>query len=303
MQGTSVSCGIFMIISFIGTNKGNNHCKRAAATLGGLLSLSNNKKVCVIQICNSEMGIEHLMMGKTYERNAINALNIGVDETGIDGMIRKASSAKLSKDDYVAACKAMLNSENRLDILGVSRTKNFMELIPTENRTELIKTIIHDAEKFYKYVIVVLPNDPDVAGRFITESDINVCCVRQADHEEPYLNDKKNVFLVPDFDPESKYTLKEIRKAYHDDDPKAKIFAMPYNIQFRDACYSRELLRWMYKNYNADINDFNFTFIDKMQKFADFVSDTVKDDGEEEGDDTTIIVERKKKSLKERMRK
>lgn len=285
-----------MIISFIGTNKGNNHCKRAAATLGSLLSLNNNKKVCIIQIFNSDTGIEHLLMGKTYERNQINALNIGVDETGIDGMIRKASSARLSKDDYLASCRAMLNSENRLDVLGVSRTKNFMELIPAENRTELIKAIIHDAEKYYKYVIVVLPNDEDIAGRFITESDINICCVRQADHEEPFLNDKKNVFLVSNFDPESKYTLKEIKKEYHDDDPKAKVFAMPYNIHFQDACFGKELLRWIYKNYNAGVNDFNYLFMEKMQLFTDYISDGVKDDDEDE-----IIAEKRvKKTRKER---
>ena len=264
-----------MVITFVGTDKGSNSSKKVVAAIGSMLSLSNNKRVCIIQITNDQTGVDSLFMGKAFKQSELNKLKKrGVNDKGLDALIRKASSMKLDKDHYHTACNAMLVSDNRLDVLAPSEQKSFIDNIYADNNVDTIKRIIEDAGQFYHFVLVLLPKDERVIQSFITTGDVNVCCLRQSEHEEPYVTDKRNIFVTTNFDPESAYDLKRISKEYHNDDPKAKHFAFLYNTQFRDACHELSLLKWMHKNYNVTTSDINYDFISALQNLTDIVSDT-----------------------------
>ena len=65
-----------MIITFVGTTKGNNSAKKAATMAAGLLSLSNNKSVCLMQINYDIVDCASYMVGK--EMNQQGKFNAGI---------------------------------------------------------------------------------------------------------------------------------------------------------------------------------------------------------------------------------
>lgn len=288
-----------MIITMNGTNKGGNNVKWAAAMMGSLLSLSNNKKVCIIQLSHNVVGIETTMVGKIDKENetGASANRLMVSDDGIDNLMRKAATMKLTSDHFQTSCRCMLKTENRLDVLGISKAGNFIDSLKAEGKIDDIKRIIRSANEFYNFVIVVLPSNEFISSQFIPMADHNICCVRQADVEEIYLGYRKdkssdkekdshehvqNSILVTSFDEESMYNLNAIQKMYrksidkeeNGSKVKFKVYAMPYNIGFSDACYSNDMLRWIYKNYNAGVSDINYTLINTMQNFVNDITDT-----------------------------
>lgn len=263
-----------MIITFSGTNKGNNSSKKVAAAIGAMLSLSNNKKVCIIQISNDSVGIEDLYNGKVLNQSTVGMKELGIDEHGIDSMIRKSDTMKLLSEHYYTACNCMLKSDNRLDVLGGSKQKTFLEDVTSSEKTSSIKRIIEAADKFYNFVLVVMPNQEHIVEAFINVGETHVCCVRQSEKEEAFFTDKRNVLVVSNFDPESVYTLKYITKEYKSEGAKFKAFPMHYNTQYRDAYHGQSLLKWLYKNCNITTTDINYDFITALQKLTDYISDT-----------------------------
>lgn len=270
-----------MIITFVGTNKGNNSAKKVAAAVGAMLSLSNNKKVCIIQISNDATGIEDFYNGKTISQASIGMKQFGFDDHGIDGIIRKADNMKLTKEHFHTACNCMLKSDNRLDILGNSKQKTFLDNIFIDGKTDSVRRVIQSADKLYNFVLVILPNREDIVEAFINEGDVNVCCVRQSEREEPFLTDKKNVMVITNFDPESVYTVKNITKEYKSEGVRLKTFPMIYNTQFRDAYHGQVLLKWILKNCHVNTTDINYDFITALQGLTDYISDTEAEETEE----------------------
>lgn len=290
-----------MIITMNGTDKGGNHVKWAAAMIGSMLSLSNNKKVCIIQLSHNVVGLETTMVGKIDKGNetGVDTNRLMISDNGIDNLMRKAATMKLTMDHFQNSCRCMLKTENRLDVLGISKANNFIDSLKAEGKIDDIKRIIRSADEFYNFVIVVLPSNEWISSQFIPMADHNICCVRQADAEEIYIgytkekkSDKdptvyiQNSILVTNFDEESMYNLNVVQKIYRKNIDKEelgskikfKVYAMPYNIRFNDACYSNDLLRWIYKNYNASISDINYNLIHSMQKFVNEITGTEEEE-------------------------
>ena len=264
-----------MIITFEGTDKSNNAAKKVVAAVGSMLSLSNNKKVCIIELTNDAVGVEELLRGKKLLNTDIFKKR-GVSDKGIDALIRKASTMKLNKTHFYTAVSALMQSENRLDIVRPSSKKSFYEDLFADENIEPAKRVIQDADKFYDFVLVLMPNNAKIINEFIRLGEVNVSCIRQAGKEEPFLTDKKNTLLVTNYDPESSYDLKRISREYKDDVAKikCKFNTFLYNTQFRDSCHEFTLLSWMLKNYNVSVTDINYDFISGLQKFVDYISDT-----------------------------
>lgn len=277
-----------MIITFVGTTKGNNSAKKAATMAAGLLSLSNNKSVCLMQINYDIVDCASYMVGKEMKDSAsgsLDAFNTASILKGIDALISKANSMPvLSADDIYTATENMLNTENRLDVLMASKKENFDSEIRSQARLDSIARVIKsmttstddeiDKISLYDHVVIYVPNSCPRIGDIITLSDMNVCCIRQGEREEPLLNEKDNTFLVTHFDERSIYNAKYIKKAYSKDDPKARVFVMPHNVYFKDACIAQDLRTWLVKNYNPSMDEENYGFVHAMQNFVDYITDS-----------------------------
>lgn len=277
-----------MIITFVGTEKGNNSAKKAAAMTAGLLSLANNKSVCLMQINYDNIDCVSYMIGKEMKESAsgsLDAFNTTEILKGLDALTNKTNSMPvLSADDVYAATENLLKTENRLDVLGASKKENFDSEIRSQAKFDSVARVIKsltassddDTDKisFYDHVVIYIPNNCPRIGDLITMSDMNICCIRQGEREEPLLNEKNNTFLITHFDERSIYNIKYIKKAYSKDDPKAKVFVMPHNVYFKDACIAQDLRRWLVKNYNPSIDEENYDFVHAMQNFVDYITDS-----------------------------
>lgn len=276
-----------MLITFVGTEKGNNGAKKAATLAAALLSLSNNKKVCLMQLDYDTKDMVSLLVGKMKNEGVSEKLDtLGTSEimSGIDALISKANTASvLTADSLYAGVEAMVTTENRFDVLSASRKENFDAEIASNSKFAAFKRAISfmtsseaDSEVImpYDYVIMFVPYDCPRLGEIIAMSDLNVCCVRQDLREEPMLNEKNNVFLITHYDANSVYDSKFIKKAYSKDTTKAPFYVMPHNVGFKDACIAMELRRWIVKNYNVSEEDDNYDFINKMQKFVNRISNS-----------------------------
>lgn len=292
-----------MLITFVGTDQGNNSAKKAAVLSAALLSLANNKKVCLLELGYTANDMVSLLIGKEKKESAVSALDeFGTSEImkGIDALMSRANvDSSVPIDALYAAADAMITTENRFDVMMSTRKENFDAEIRSNSKFNAFLKVLNsmtksredDAESnvAYDYVILYIPNSCPRLGEIVALSDVNVCCLHQGEYEEPMLNEANNVLLVTHYDNESIYDLKHIKKAYTKDCPKAPVFAMLHNIGFKDACTALDLRKWLVKNYSLREEDDNYEFIHKMQRFVDYISDS------EAAPDPEPTVNRKKK--------
>lgn len=302
-----------MLITFVGTDKGNNSAKKAAALTAGLLSLSNGNRVCLLQLGYDTKDMVSLLIGKEKTESAVSVLDtFGTTEImkGLDALMSKANTESiLSADTLYSAADAMITTENRFDVMLGSKKESFDTELKSNMKFASLKKVLTsmtasendvEAEIPYDFVVLYIPNNCPRLGELVALSDINVCCVRQGEREEPLLNDTKNVFLITHYETESVYDVKYIKKAYAKDCSKAQVFPMLHNVSFKDACMGMNLRKWLVKNYAITEDDDNYEFVSKMQKFVNYISDTEQ---VYEPDPTPLKRQKKKKEKTVKQRK
>ena len=123
-------------------------------------------------------------------------------------------------------------------------------------------------------------------------ADVNLICIGQGRKEPVNLCEKKNYYVITDYDHSSMYNDKALMKTYGAN----VIFGMLYNIGFRDACAEGTLISYMQHNIDDKKTDINFSFIHYMEVLYNSIA------GKKGGKKTDFDVEAAVKKKKNRMK-
>lgn len=219
----------------------------AASVYAVASAIHNSLKTVILQF-DARLPAEDILIGK--RKNDVGACD-GISNTGMDALVRYQSFSSLTKEHFNMCVTPLLKTGNLLDLVAAPLIEDFSKKLPSD--LEKMSEIITVAESVYDNVLLVL----DRADSELTEA------VRMAlgTHEYKLVRGLRQgtkgfksevsvneYFLIHDYDADSFFTLKYYKKLLG----SANVSAFPYNVSFRDACLSGDLLMFLRKNLAVD---------------------------------------------------
>lgn len=199
---------------------------------------------------------------------------------GINPLVRLISSNKLTSDSIQNYAKPVL--KERFDVLYGMNSDDvdaYNQLI--NNLTYMVRR----ADEIYDLVFIDMLKSLENKGVMDTlaDADIVVCVVNQdviklndffyTISTNEILKDKEKIILISDYEANSKYNVFNIKLKYK---VKDKIYTIPHNYIFADACNSGSVVDYFYKNINADPKDYNGNFIFQTLNIVKAIGDITK---------------------------
>lgn len=287
-----------MIIAVQGTHKENNNSQGAVAMLASLTSSRFQKKTLVLQLSNpKDIPIES-MLGKQFRPKQAYSSTYQFTEKGIDSLLSRAvvnddkETVIISEEQFAKSCITVLRDSNQvpvMDVVGTTTVKDFEAGLIQNHRA--LEALLKNAKKYYECIYILLPHNVPLLKEILPLVDINIICVPQAKRQPiEKVDGKQNYVLVTDYEFHSRHLLNTIRKAYEE----KKIFAMPHNVDYKDALVDCELLNFIYTNSKNDEVDDNYVFIENLMKLLkEYIKDEETESRFEDGvimnfDETSI---------------
>lgn len=199
---------------------------------------------------------------------------------GITALARLVESNKLTAESIRNYAKPVL--KQRLDIMygtNVASREQFANL------TKSLSMVIQKSTETYDLVWVDLPKgvEKEYIIKVLEGADYIICTMSQDEVfidefmelylENEIIKDKPKMLLMCNYEPRSKYNIKNIRRKYG---IKENIMAIPHNYVFSDACNDGNVIDFFYKNLAADKNDYNGYFIDETRKVVKEIKENVR---------------------------
>ena len=199
---------------------------------------------------------------------------------GITALARLVDSNKLTPESIRNYAKPVL--KQRLDIMygtNVSSREQFVQL------TKSLQKVIKNSTEAYDFVWIDLPKgvDKKYIIDILRDADFVICTINQdaillektikAYLDSELLKNKNKMLLIGNYEPKSKYNIVNIRRKYGIKDP---IMCIPSNYVFTDACNDGEIIDFLYKNLDANKNDYNGYFISEVKNVIKEVLNKIK---------------------------
>lgn len=249
-----------MIVMFQGTNLSHNNAIEAACIGATMSAAKYNRKTLLLQLTNmTEKSVEDVLIGKEKKENEVLSETFRYADVGIDALLRRASTAKLTKDTFDKTCSPLLKKhENMLDIAAITQQTDFEINITVKD----VRTILKHAREVYDNVFIILDGtNTAVMQEMLELADIYVTCFPQKPVKEAFNQFTKEnlraIKLITDYESESAYSMMYLKKLYGD----KKIYILPHNAKYCDNCMAGTLLNYILKNMNDTKEDDNFAFM------------------------------------------
>lgn len=246
----------------------------AAALISSLTAIGKSKRTLVMQLTGpTEDNPLDILVGRDLKGQIVGEYVFADD--GIDGLSIRAGQNRLVKENFDECVTPILNKENMLDALKVTKTEHFVDVIGIET----MEKIIESAKDIYNYIYIVLPQeDKDLVKRITKMSDEDLVLVPQGRDVQIKKIDKKTFLIVKDFEPASKFDLSAVRNRYG----VKKIYAIPHSVALNDNVISQTLLDFVFTNKKDIKEDSNYSFFHSLLNIVNrYVVDKEDDEVEE----------------------
>lgn len=251
-----------MIITFQGTAAGKHNAGAIAVMFAALTSFRTNKRCLVMSLCNPDKGrnIEDYAYAKYMDDMDTNDPDnmFRFDDSGIDALVRRAETSGLNEENFSNCVSPTVQTERALDIIDSSKNDGFEEDITS--RFHIVHEILDVASTMYDYIFIVSNSMNKTLTKYVGEvSNRVVGVVRQTNAIAPIKVNKdaedKYFFLVGDYEQESAYNARFLKKSYG----VKHLYVMPHNVKYRDASIQGQLVRFAMRNIEpskADVNEY-----------------------------------------------
>ncbi|GAB1159670.1 hypothetical protein YWY31_56950 [Paenibacillus illinoisensis] len=242
----------------------------ATAALAAFIGLEYDVRTLVSQPQRTDGDIERFF-NRTI--NQYNRQFFAIGGMGLDSLERVAKSSKLERDSVKNY--TLMVERNRLDLLWGSERLNR----PQQGSIEAVNMVFRMAAEYYGISLLDARSgqDNDVSNSLINDADLVVICVNQNvsvlekyfDNQRKYwpevLEQKQHLLLMTQYDPLSKYKIKNIANKYRF---KSPILTIPYNTSFRDHLNDGDIKSFFSKNQYISSNHENYFFIQEVSRAA-----------------------------------
>lgn len=249
-----------MIVMYQGTNLAHNNAIEVACIGATMSAAKYNRKTLLLQLTGmNEKSVEDVLIGKEKKENEILTEAFRYSDVGIDALLRRASTSKLTKEAFDKTCSPLLKKhENMLDIASITQQTDFELNLSVKD----VRTVFKHAKEVYDNVFVILDGtNTAIMQEMLELADIYVTCFPQKPVKEEFnqftKENQRAIKLITDYETESAYSMMYLKKLYGD----KKIYILPHNSKYRDNCMAGTLLNYILKNMNDTKEDDNFTFM------------------------------------------
>lgn len=194
---------------------------------------------------------------------------------GIDAVVRAIKSTYLDEEIIE---NSTLSYMNRKLVLLPSTVKSNGKIYEEDLDVTII-SILQAVKKCHDIVFLdVNTRDNEITNKILEDVDCVVVNLSQNlsvlnDYEENFLEEfkRKNlIYIFGNYNPDSRYSLGNLRKSYTWLKSKS-IGLIPYNFEFMDSMSDGKIIPFFYKNFNNEINDPNYYFIQEVKKTTNLI--------------------------------
>ena len=272
----------------------------------------SNKKIALMSFCDNERknNIENFAFTADDMPDIGNPLtelgDFEFNDTGIDALVRRSETGVLAKEHFNTCCMPAVKTPNGLDVIGTTNTENFEDDMAA--RFDVAKGVLETANEMYNFVFVLAdPQHKNLVQKLDEIADKIVVVIRQAkiDRDLDFSKEilPKVSLLVADYETESSFGLRYLKKGY-----KAKnLYAIPHSVPYRDACANGALVRFALRNTSLaeTPGDINYAFSTAINGLLDNLcgkaetEEEIADKQEQEEDELQLEeIQKKKKDKK-----
>ncbi len=257
-----------MVILFKGTDKSKNFSPQAIALCAGLSATKFYKKTLVIQLTSKYPVEDYLIGKKKIDQNIDNRAYL-FEDSGIDSLVRRVGVASFRQEHFANAVTSVVNSENLLDILDVSKKTEEDFVRELEASPTIVGAIIKAATKIYDNIFVLANGkNPELIKGVIPYMNKTVTCIPQSVKEGISAEaTEEHCYLITNFDYKSAYGIRQMSKFYGSN----KMFTMPYNVDFKDYYTNNNMLQYILHNISPNQEDYSYHLISEMTKLTEYL--------------------------------
>ncbi|MCP1186574.1 hypothetical protein [Paenibacillus sp. 1781tsa1] len=242
----------------------------ATAALAAFIGLEYDVRTLVSQPQRTDGDMERFF-NKTI--NQYNRQFFAIGGLGLDSLERVAKSSKLERNSVKNY--TLMVERNRLDLLWGSERLNR----PQQGSIEAVNMVFRMAAEYYGISLLDARSgqDNEVSNSLISDADLVVICVNQnisvlekyfdnqRKHWPEVLDEKPHLLLMTQYDPMSKYKIKNIANKYK---LKAPILTIPYNTSFKDHLNDGDIKGFFARNRFVGSSHENHYFIQEVGRAA-----------------------------------
>ncbi|WP_145153676.1 hypothetical protein [Paenibacillus xylanexedens] len=242
----------------------------ATAALAAFIGLEYDVRTLVSQPQRTDGDMERFF-NKTI--NQYNRQFFAIGGLGLDSLERVAKSSKLERNSVKNY--TLMVERNRLDLLWGSERLNR----PQQGSIEAVNMVFRMAAEYYGISLLDARSgqDNEVSNSLISDADLVVICVNQnvsvlekyfdsqKNHWPEVLDEKPHLLLMTQYDPMSKYKIKNIANKYK---LKAPILTIPYNTSFKDHLNDGDIKGFFARNRFVGSSHENHYFIQEVGRAA-----------------------------------
>lgn len=242
----------------------------ATAALAAFIGFEYDVRTLVSQPQRTDGDMERFF-NKTI--NQYNRQFFAIGGLGLDSLERVAKSSKLERDSV--RNYTLMVERNRLDLLWGSERLNR----PQQGSIDAVNMVFRMAAEYYGISLLDARSgqDNEVSNSLIEEADLVIICVNQnVGVIEKYfdaqktqwpetLRQKPHLLLMTQYDPMSKYKIKNIANKYK---YKLPILTIPYNTSFKDHMNDGDIKGFFARNRYISSTNENYYFVQEVGRAA-----------------------------------
>lgn len=272
-----------MIIEFQGTLYNEQEAAKAMTFIASLNAFRTNKKTALFSFMGNKLtgNLEDIAIPPAVEDTSDNssvsfANQFNFNDTGIDAILRRAETGRFTSEQLDNCVTPTVRDKNGLDIVKTTKDSRFEEDLAA--RFDTIQTILECAAATYDYIFVYVSSQHNDFLEKMGNLADKIVIVAPQGRVQPVSDTvktfaKKTCFLITNFDENSKYSLRGLKKSYG----AANIYTLPYNIKFSDACESGSVISFAMKNVHPDKTDINLELVEQAKQAMHFIDNKADD--------------------------
>jgi hypothetical protein len=207
-------------------------------------------------------------------------------------VVGSSAYADIGMDALERLARTMKLSPEGVKINSISLENGYLDIVPgwvredrdyRDRMEDAMPAIFHMASLYYDAVLTDLSgSDSKLREKLLRQSQAAVIVLRQDMNElerffskadwEAELYGVPSLFVLDQYDSESKYTAANIRRHFG---LKQQVYALPYCTGYRDSYNDRDVLSWMRRQTNAGRKQGSYEFVQSLKKLSRAVLEAI----------------------------
>ena len=277
------------MITFIkGTERSHNGVLKVAALFAAMSSEIYQRKTLILQVADNLPDVEYMLTGHVKADEAKEYANeINTDETGIDSLLIRADTERVVKEQFDSLIDPASKDINGLDVAPRTVTENIEDTVIMKRVA--MRDLMNYASgskltdtPYDNCILILNGKNPRLSFALEKYCDNMIVCVgqrkkdpetdikdmddeldeEQEKKEAAARKDHNTYIVISDYEADSIFNKRFIQKEYGE----KKVFLMPHNVLFNDACATGNVVNYVAKNRETDNSDYNHNIMSEMDK-------------------------------------